>query len=91
VEQSSDPTNPDSQPQILSVSLAETNEGTAFDVCVETFAAGRYQLEEIQADGSWLPVGDPFPGDGESCHVVVSVTESGLGLFRVVIRPQSTE
>ena len=92
VEQSSDPTDPNSQPQILSVSLVEAANGVkAFEVCVETFAAGIYQLEERQEDGNWLPVGEAFPGDGKSCNVAVSVSESGLGLFRVVIQSAATQ
>lgn len=91
VERSSDPTDPNSQPQVLSVSLVESNGSRAFDVCVETFANGIYQLEEHQENGQWLAVGEPFQGAGEACNVVVSLSENGLGLFRVVIRSKATD
>ena len=91
VGQSSNPTDPNSQPQILSVSLVESNGVKAFDVCVETFAAGIYQLEEHQEGGNWLPIGEPFNGDGESCNVVVSMSDAGLGIFRVMIQSTAVE
>jgi hypothetical protein len=85
----SDPTDPNSKPQIMTIkSECTAGGGVCLFITVRTFEAGTFQLEFLGESGEWTPLGGSFTGDGEDyVHEIPVTAGAGGGMFRTTIEP----
>lgn len=87
----SDPLDPASQPQIMAIeSECVEGGGVCLLIHVQTFLLGRFQLEMMDVNGQWIPVGDAFNGDGSEVVFEMPLPAGGSGMFRTSIVPDTS-
>jgi hypothetical protein len=85
----SNPMDAASRPQIMGIRSECTEDGVCLLISLETFQHGKFQLEAMDENGDWVPMGEPVVGDGNVVvfEVPVSVGSSG-SMFRTSVEAQ---